>query len=246
MSTTPLSEIRDRLKTSFKAVTAFYMVLGQACQALREHGYTWEQVCERIREWVGETQVIDLNNAYIKRAHVAYMALFSKGALVSPDGKHSVLPEDAPSMALSAGEWDRVASLVQASESITKGPKLRVSQLAALRDTMQSDAKPETKAAAKLDFMNHVAKVEAHLTASKQGDELELAKQALEREEAKLDRMQRAILKQREVVAEAKAKLAALMPPTAEAPKADKAANKKGSRAQRTTSPAQVARPAQG
>lgn len=228
MSTKPLSAIRDQLKRSFAAVTAFYSVLGQSVDALRKHGYTWDQVGPRIREWVGETQIIDLNDAYIRRAYDTHAKLFSSGALVSPDGKHTVLPEDAPSMGLNAKEWDRVADLIEASADTKHGPKLRVNQLADLRDTMQGKADDEKKAAAKLKFMQDVRAVEAHLAASTAGDELELARQELAREDDKLGRMQTALIKQRDKVQELREKVAALTPPPVEEPKAETKGKTKG------------------
>lgn len=245
---TSLADIRKSIVASFdkldKAMAGFWLVLGRGVLAMREHGMSWADVHKRVNEWIptASTVGLSLSEARIRQAASTAQALDERGALVSPAGV--VVEPEALAAALNPSELDRAAAAIAAAPSTKHGPKLRVNDAKALVDTFTNPkAKPEAKAKAKLQFMQKVQAVENHNAASAAGDELALARQALERASIKVTNLQNKLADAKLELEEARLKVAAL---TQAEPIEEPTVKERKPRGKRVTSTAQVQQVARG
>lgn len=211
-----LNGILKQLKQAYASATAVYFAFGDAMLSLRKHGMTWTEAGEYIRRHFPNASAdtgLTLSDRWLRGAHDTAANFASDGGLQSPDGKHRVSREDFQLLGLTGQARERVNDLLaySASTAHIKGTlKLRVSDLATAVRGVKNAKNDADKAAAVRKLMARMDEVEASMTASDSGDELEQLQAKLSQAEAKLDRAQKRALKLKKEYDELRAEVQAL------------------------------------
>lgn len=170
-------------KTARTAYSSLKFGFGDAMLTLREHGYSWKDAGDRLREAFphAEAEVgVKLTDAWL-RASAEDSATFRKdGGYASRDGKHRVSRGDLESLKLPKKLADQVSEAVAYSEGearIKGTPVLRVMDLASaarrVADARGKGPEAEAKAVkqAHEGLVKRLAEVEEGYIAATVGDE---------------------------------------------------------------------------